>query len=147
MARDKVVVYTSPKDWKLKENGQLWERRIIDEELAWGHAVAFADLDQDGSSELIVGVRDDRGNEHRRGVRVYREIDAQSGQWNAAWLILERWLWRTLRQPTSTAMAEPISWRWVERPIMPRFIGIAASSLNNSSARTDTMRKKPRNSM
>ena len=51
---DQVVVYTPPAD-----TGKLWDRHVIDEQLRWGHAVSFADLDGDGSDELIIGVRDD----------------------------------------------------------------------------------------
>lgn len=48
----RVVVYTPPK-------GQgLWERRVIDGDLAGGHALWCADLDGDGSDELIVAQRD-----------------------------------------------------------------------------------------
>src|SRR5262249_6080180 len=49
-----VVVYTEP-----PESGKAWERHVIDEKLKWGHAVWCADLDGDGSDELIIGVRDD----------------------------------------------------------------------------------------
>src|SRR5207302_381037 len=55
---DQVVVYTEP---EASAKGQLWDRHVIDEQLRWGHAVAFADLDGDGSDELIIGVRDDPG--------------------------------------------------------------------------------------
>ena len=37
----------------------------------WGHAVWCADLDGDGDEELIIGVRDNKGEEHRSGVRIY----------------------------------------------------------------------------
>src|SRR5262245_2588417 len=50
---DQVVVYTEP-----SEKGKLWDLHVIDEQLRWGHAVAFADLDGDGNDELIIGVRD-----------------------------------------------------------------------------------------
>src|SRR6185503_20167002 len=46
---DQVVVYTEP-----AKPGELWDRHVIDEELRWGHAVWFADLDADGSDELII---------------------------------------------------------------------------------------------
>jgi hypothetical protein len=43
----------------------------LDDELAWGHAVSCANLDNDPDEELIIGVRDQKSAEHRRGVRIY----------------------------------------------------------------------------
>ena len=51
-----VVVYTPPKSGE-----GLWERNVIDEPVAWGHAVWCADLDDDGDEELIIGQRDPSG--------------------------------------------------------------------------------------
>lgn len=48
-----VVVYTQPFTGK-----GLWDRRVIDEPVQWGHAVWCADLDGDGDEELIIGQRD-----------------------------------------------------------------------------------------
>ncbi len=75
---DQVVVYTPP----AKEGG-LWQRHVIDESLRWGHAVWCADLDGDGSDELIIGVRDDRGKKpgERRGVRIYKALDGEGKRW------------------------------------------------------------------
>lgn len=77
---DQVVVYTQP-----AESGKLWDRHAIDDQLRWGHAVSFADLDGDGVDELIVGVRDDPGKgdkiTDRRGVRVYKALDANGTKW------------------------------------------------------------------
>ncbi len=47
-----VVAYTPA------GRGRLWSRTVVDEPLAWGHAVWCADLDGDGGDELIIGQRD-----------------------------------------------------------------------------------------
>ncbi len=60
----------------------MWPRFILDEELAWGHAIAIANLDEDADQELVVGVRDDKSDNHRCGVRVYDPVDAVHGKWN-----------------------------------------------------------------
>ncbi len=65
---------------------------MLDEELAWGHAVACANLDDDLDQELIIGVRDDKkGTEHRRGLRIYDPGNASEGRWQ-----------RTLVDPVAT---------------------------------------------
>jgi len=75
---NQVVVYTPP-----AEPGQMWERHVIDEQLKWGHAVWTADLDGDGSDELIIGVRDHLGTEpgQRWGVRIYKATDGKGAKW------------------------------------------------------------------
>ncbi len=77
---DKVVVYVAPENWQKQTD--LWPRFILDEELAWGHAIAIANLDEDADQELVVGVRDDKSDNHRCGVRVYDPVDAVHGKWN-----------------------------------------------------------------
>ncbi len=80
---NQVVTYTQP-----KAGEKLWERHIIDEQLRWGHAVTFADLDGDGVDELIIGVRDDPNPKagdtfkERRGVRIYKNTDGKGGKWD-----------------------------------------------------------------
>jgi hypothetical protein len=60
----------------------MWDRHVIDAELKWGHAVWTADLDGDGSDELIIGVRDDFDKkDHRRGVRIYKALDDKGAKW------------------------------------------------------------------
>jgi len=73
-----VVVYTEP-----AEAGAKWERHVIDQQLKWGHAVWCADLDGDGSDELIIGVRDDLSKKdgERYGVRVYKALDDKGTKW------------------------------------------------------------------
>jgi hypothetical protein len=79
---NQVVTYTPP-----KASEKLWERHVIDEQLRWGHAVWFADLDGDGADELIIGVRDDPNPKagdtfkERRGVRVYKCTDGKGAKW------------------------------------------------------------------
>jgi hypothetical protein len=73
-----VVVYTEP-----EQAGEKWVRHVVDDKLKWGHAVWFADLDGDGSDELVVGVRDDLSKNagERRGVRIYSADGATGSTW------------------------------------------------------------------
>jgi FG-GAP-like repeat len=77
---NQVVVYTEP-----AEKGKMWDRHVIDEQLRWGHAVSCADLDGDGSDELIIGVRDEPGKTDKfiesRGVRIYKALDDKGAKW------------------------------------------------------------------
>jgi hypothetical protein len=79
---NQVVVYTPP-----AQAGKLWDRHVIDEQLRWGHGVWFADLDGDGTDELVIGVRDDPNPKagdkftERRGVRVYKATDGKGAKW------------------------------------------------------------------
>jgi hypothetical protein len=77
---DQVVVYTEP-----AEKGKMWDRHVIDDQLRWGHAVSCADLDGDGSDELIIGVRDDPAKNDkvtdRRGVRIYKALGDKGAKW------------------------------------------------------------------
>lgn len=78
---DKVVVYVAPKSWDPRSDNQaLWERLVIDDELAWGHAVACANIDSDPDDELIIGVRDNKSDTQRCGVRIY-DPDASGTKW------------------------------------------------------------------
>lgn len=82
---NQVVVYAPGKP--NPDKAFSYDRIVIDERLRWGHAVWFADLDADGTEELIVGVRDDpnakAGDKHteRRGVRVYKNTDGKGRAW------------------------------------------------------------------
>jgi len=77
---DKVVVYVAPENWQSKS--ELWPRFVIDDELAWGHAIAIANLDEDADQELVIGVRDNQSDAHRCGVRIYDPVDVANGKWN-----------------------------------------------------------------
>jgi hypothetical protein len=78
---DKVVVYLAPRDWIPGKSTALWERVILDEQLAWGHAIACANLDSDPEDELVIGVRDNQSEDHRCGVRIYDPSDATGRTW------------------------------------------------------------------
>ena len=77
---DKVVVYVSPDNWQ--QSTALWPRTVLDAQLAWGHAVACVNLDNDADQELVIGVRDDQNDQFRRGLRIYDPVNAQGGQWD-----------------------------------------------------------------
>lgn len=77
---DKIVVYVAPDDWQT--TSELWPRQVLDEQLAWGHAVACANLDDDADQELVIGVRDDQSDLHRRGLRIYDPADAKGTRWD-----------------------------------------------------------------
>ncbi len=70
-----VVVYTPPvpgPDGKTPALGErLWTRRLLDDQLQWGHAVWCADLDGDADQELIIGVRDTKDADNPCGLRIY----------------------------------------------------------------------------
>jgi len=74
---NQVVVYTQSK------NGELWNRKVLDAQLKWGHAVTCANLDGKPGDELIIGVRDDLAMEKgkRSGVRIYSNTDGNGDSW------------------------------------------------------------------
>ena len=73
---NQVVVYTKPDGPRPAQGDWLWNRQVLDDELLWGHAVWCANLDDDEDQELIIGVRDDKNETQRRGLRIY---DPQAG--------------------------------------------------------------------
>ena len=82
---NQVVVYTPGKP--SPDQPFSFQRQVIDQQLRWGHGVWMADLNNDGLSELIIGVRDDPnpagGDDfaERRGVRLYRALDQAGQKW------------------------------------------------------------------
>ena len=77
-----AVVYLPPASGPT--SGSLWTRHVLDETLAWGHAVKCANIDQDADEELIVGVRDNASSESQCGVRIFDPKaldDGSSTEW------------------------------------------------------------------
>jgi hypothetical protein len=74
-----VVVYTNPEN----ATNRLWRRHVIDDQLKWGHAVAYSYLDGTRFEKIIVGVRDNLSDEpgKRRGVRIYKALDEKGARW------------------------------------------------------------------
>jgi hypothetical protein len=54
-----VVLYLEPE--RGAAPGTMWTRRVIEEQLAGGHALGWGDFDRDGDDELAVGWRDKEG--------------------------------------------------------------------------------------
>jgi hypothetical protein len=67
---NEVVLYTANADGSLP-----WRRVVIDDSFVGGHALIVADLDNDGSDEIIAGHRSSP-----YGLYSYRYVDA-TGQW------------------------------------------------------------------
>jgi len=75
-----VVVYTPPGD----DAAEMWQRRVLDDQLKWGHAVWCANLDGDEDEELIIGVRDTLTDDAQSGLRIYDPpaSDAAESKWS-----------------------------------------------------------------
>lgn len=55
-----VVTYTPN-----AKPGELWDRKVLDEPVTWGHGVWCANLDDDADEELIIGQRDPSTDKNR----------------------------------------------------------------------------------
>ncbi|MBW3541801.1 MAG: VCBS repeat-containing protein [Planctomycetes bacterium] len=78
MHGNQVAIYTRPAGGA---NG-LWERHVVETELVRGHALWAADLDGDGSDELVVGHSNTKaGEDLPRGVYVYDATNADGTRW------------------------------------------------------------------
>ncbi len=77
---DKVVVYVAPEDWESSDG--LWPRYVLDDQLAWGHAIACTNLDSEDGEELVVGIRDDLNGQYRSGLRIYKPMESEASEWS-----------------------------------------------------------------
>ncbi|MFM7114431.1 MAG: FG-GAP repeat domain-containing protein [Planctomycetota bacterium] len=64
-----------------RDNG-AWKRRVLDNRLKWGHAIACVDLDGDGTDEIVFGIRDNLSTQagEKCGVRIF-SWDAKASEW------------------------------------------------------------------
>lgn len=67
---NQAVVYT-PDSLAALKGEDTWVRVVVDDALAGGHAVGFADFDGDGMDEFLVGFRDPAGPNQRPGLNIY----------------------------------------------------------------------------
>jgi hypothetical protein len=72
-----VVVYTRPATGE-----KLWTRHVVDDTLKRGHAIGVADVDHDGSDELVIGHSDKgTGEITGPGVFIYDAADNSGTKW------------------------------------------------------------------
>ena len=73
---NQIVIYT-------KNSSGVWNRKVLDDRLKWGHAIHWSDLDGDGRDELVAGVRDNLGSKpgEQCGIRIYRSRNALGTDW------------------------------------------------------------------
>ncbi len=70
---DKVVIYTPSKN---SQGRQQWDRHVIDDTFADGHAVEVADFDGDGTDEVVAGMRGEAASTY-----LYVAQSPQGDQW------------------------------------------------------------------
>lgn len=79
MHGNNIVIYTKPMSAGISSP---WTRHVLDDTLKRGHAVSTADLDGDGSDELIIGHSDKgTGDPAGPGVFVYKATDDTGSKW------------------------------------------------------------------
>lgn len=72
-----LVVYTEP-----DKPGSLWTRHQLTADLIRGHALWLADLDGDGSDEIVIGHSNIKeGEKLRRGMYIYDAVNAAGTKW------------------------------------------------------------------
>jgi hypothetical protein len=78
---NEVVIYTPP-----ATGGEgLWERKVLDNGLHEGHGIWLADLDKDGSDDVIACSRAGKAGDGGRGVFVYSPTSSTGNASDATW--------------------------------------------------------------
>ncbi len=112
-----VVVYTRPQigesECRSSDTPPLWTRRVLDDELKWGHAISCADLDGDGAEELVIGARDSKDADHLCGLRIYDPTEGDSTRDPSAG-----------GDSTSSAVNSPARLQWSKQIVDPGGVAI-----------------------
>ncbi len=87
MHGNQVVIYLVNHPYQPTNGARI----VLDESFNQGHAIAFADLDGDGSDELIAGFRQPtQGDDPGPGIFIYRATDTEGRSWEKSTLDAER---------------------------------------------------------
>jgi hypothetical protein len=78
---NEVAIYTPP----AKAGEGLWQRKVLDNGLHEGHGIWLADLNRDGSDDVIACARAGKGGGGGRGVFVYSPASATGNASDATW--------------------------------------------------------------
>jgi hypothetical protein len=74
-----VVIYTAP---SVGDPNSVWQRRVIDESIVDGHAVACGDVLKAGFDQVVVGWRAmNRPPNVKVGIKLYTPLDSEGKQW------------------------------------------------------------------
>jgi hypothetical protein len=74
-----LVVYTPP---TVNDPSPLWQRRVLDDSLVQGHALACGDLVGLGADQIVVGWRGNRPGD-RVGIRLFVPLDDTGAVWKS----------------------------------------------------------------
>lgn len=77
MHGNNAVVYTGHDDH--------WHRKVLDSNLADGHAVACGDLLGKGSDQVVIGWRG-KNKDGKVGIKLFEAKDNQGREWNESWV-------------------------------------------------------------
>jgi hypothetical protein len=78
MHGNQAVVYTAPSTGSAK---RFWQRRVIDEQLVDGHAVACGDLLGVGYDQIVVGWRAMNRPGIKVGIKLFTPLDNEAKEW------------------------------------------------------------------
>jgi hypothetical protein len=76
-----LVIYTAP---RVNDPDSLWKRKVIDETLVDGHALACGDLLGLGRDQIVAGWRAMNRPGARVGIRIYIPLDPEGSEWKQA---------------------------------------------------------------